>query len=210
MTATHVARGSSHGMKLMQGSSAMRGNPRGRRFVEAVGRMRIKSLDDMAEREMAKQQQRSKQGKFTSAKEFDELVKAMPDPAGEQDGLLADGAWRVLRGVFCVLRSVFYVLCSMICVPRSVTRVTCYVTRVTMIVPRGATMVATLQSQVRCPGGIHAGAAVTALGYKLRGRSGPLPFWWPLPGAGAACIARRVPRSGVVGKHDEHTRIAGR
>lgn len=196
MTATHVARGSSHGMKLMQGSSAMRGNPRGRRFVEAVGRMRIKSLDDMAEREMAKQQQRSKQGKFTSAKEFDELVKAMPDPAGEQDGLLADGAWRVLRGVFCV--------------PRSVTRVTCYVTRVTMIVPRGATMVATLQSQVRCPGGIHAGAAVTALGYKLRGRSGPLPFWWPLPGAGAACIARRVPRSGVVGKHDEHTRIAGR
>jgi len=101
MTATHVARGSSHGMKLMQGSSAMRGNPRGRRFVEAVGRMRIKSLDDMAEREMAKQQQRSKQGKFTSAKEFDELVKAMPDPAGEQDGLLADGAWRVLCSAFC-------------------------------------------------------------------------------------------------------------
>jgi hypothetical protein len=196
MTATHVARGSSHGMKLMQGSSAMRGNPRGRRFVEAVGRMRIKSLDDMAEREMAKQQQRSKQGKFTSAKEFDELVKAMPDPAGEQDGLLADGAWRVLCSVFCVLCSAF---CD-----------TSHVSRVTMIVPRGATMVAALQSQVRCPGGIHAGAAVTALGYELRGRSGPLPFWWPLPGAGAACIARRVPRSGVVGKHDEHTRIAGR
>lgn len=125
MTATHVARGSSHGMKLMQGSSAMRGNPRGRRFVEAVGRMRIKSLDDMAEREMAKQQQRSKQGKFTSAKEFDELVKAMPDPAGEQDGLLADGAWRVLRGVFCVLCSVFYVLRSAFCDTCHVLRDTC-------------------------------------------------------------------------------------
>ena len=125
MTATHVARGSSHGMKLMQGSSAMRGNPRGRRFVEAVGRMRIKSLDDMAEREMAKQQQRSKQGKFTSAKEFDELVKAMPDPAGEQDGLLADGAWRVLRGVFYVLRSVFYDLRSAFCDTCHVLRDTC-------------------------------------------------------------------------------------
>ena len=125
MTATHVARGSSHGMKLMQGSSAMRGNPRGRRFVEAVGRMRIKSLDDMAEREMAKQQQRSKQGKFTSAKEFDELVKAMPDPAGEQDGLLADGAWRVLRGVFCVLRSVLYDLRSAFCDTCHVLRDTC-------------------------------------------------------------------------------------
>jgi hypothetical protein len=96
MTATtHVACVArvTHGM--MQGVGTTRRNAQ-RRLV-LLRRMRVKSLDDMAEREMAKQQQRSKQGKFTSAKEFDELVKAMPDPAGEEDGLLADGAW-----CFCV------------------------------------------------------------------------------------------------------------
>lgn len=68
---------------------------------------RVKSLDDMAEREMAKQQQKQRsQGKFTSAKEFDELVKAMPDPAGEQDGLLADGT-----SFLCLFRLVYMLVC---------------------------------------------------------------------------------------------------
>ena len=90
-----VARGT-HGM--MQGVGPTRGNAQ--RRLGLLRRMRVGSLDDMAEREMAKQQQRSKQGKFTSAKKFDELVKAMPDPAGEQDGLLADGAWFCFLGCF--------------------------------------------------------------------------------------------------------------
>lgn len=49
----------------------------------------VRSLDDMAEREMAKRKQQSKYS--ASQKEFEELVKAIPDPAREQDGLLADG-----------------------------------------------------------------------------------------------------------------------
>lgn len=49
----------------------------------------VRSLDDMAEREMAKRKQQNKYS--TSQKEFEELVKAIPDPAREQDGLLADG-----------------------------------------------------------------------------------------------------------------------
>ncbi|KAI8102536.1 hypothetical protein M9435_006134 [Picochlorum sp. BPE23] len=49
------------------------------------------SLDDMAEREMAKRKS-SSSSKYSSAsqKEFEDLVKAIPDPAEEQDGLLAD------------------------------------------------------------------------------------------------------------------------
>jgi len=51
------------------------------------------SLDDMAEREMAKRKSPSS-SKYSSAsqKEFEDLVRAIPDPAEEQDGLLADGA----------------------------------------------------------------------------------------------------------------------
>ena len=49
----------------------------------------VRSLDDMAEREMAKRKQQNKYS--TSQKEFDDLVKAIPDPAREEDGLLADG-----------------------------------------------------------------------------------------------------------------------
>ena len=57
------------------------------------------SLDDMAEREMAKQQRKQHGGESSgrafysaSQKEFDDLVKAIPDPASEEDSLLADGA----------------------------------------------------------------------------------------------------------------------
>ena len=49
----------------------------------------VRSLDDMAEREMAKRKQQNKYS--TSQKELDDLVKAIPDPAREEDGLLADG-----------------------------------------------------------------------------------------------------------------------
>jgi hypothetical protein len=57
------------------------------------------SLDDMAEREMAKQQRKQQGGESSgrsfysaSQKEFDDLVRAIPDPASEEDSLLADGA----------------------------------------------------------------------------------------------------------------------
>jgi hypothetical protein len=48
-------------------------------------------LDDMAERELAKRKSSNGPKYSATQKEFDELVKAIPDPAGEQDSLLADG-----------------------------------------------------------------------------------------------------------------------
>jgi len=61
------------------------------------------SLDDMAEREMAKLRSKKSRNEPSSSsssqkkdqfrpsqKEFDDLVKAMPDPANVQDSLLAD------------------------------------------------------------------------------------------------------------------------
>lgn len=65
------------------------------------------SLDDMAEREMAKRKS-SSSSKYSSAsqKEFEDLVRAIPDPADEQDGLLADGA--------CVLLLVLLLLWIML------------------------------------------------------------------------------------------------
>lgn len=60
------------------------------------------SLDDMAEREMAKLRSKKPRNEPSSSssqkkdqfrpsqKEFDDLVKAMPDPANVQDSLLAD------------------------------------------------------------------------------------------------------------------------
>ena len=52
----------------------------------------------MAERELAKQSKSSKSKQYTQ-KEFDELTKLMPDPATQQDSLLADGT---LYGCVCV------------------------------------------------------------------------------------------------------------
>ena len=66
----------------------------GRRMKNGLQVCRM-SLDDMAEREMAKRKSSSSSSsKYSSAsqKEFEDLVKAIPDPAEEQDGLLADGA----------------------------------------------------------------------------------------------------------------------
>ena len=57
----------------------------------------VRSLDDMAERELAKQSSKSvKQSKQYTQKEFDELTRLMPDPATQQDSLLADGTLLVL------------------------------------------------------------------------------------------------------------------
>ena len=58
----------------------------------------MRSLDDMAERELAKQSKSSKSKQYTQ-KEFDELTKLMPDPATQQDSLLADGT---LYGCVCL------------------------------------------------------------------------------------------------------------
>ena len=57
----------------------------------------------MAERELAKQSKSSKSKQYTQ-KEFDELTKLMPDPATQQDSLLADGT---LYGCVCVCLCVF-------------------------------------------------------------------------------------------------------
>lgn len=69
----------------------------GRRMKNGLQVCRM-SLDDMAEREMAKRKS-SSSSKYSSAsqKEFEDLVKAIPDPAEEQDGLLADGACVLLH-----------------------------------------------------------------------------------------------------------------
>ena len=67
------------------------------------------SLDDMAEREMAKLRSKKPRNEPSSSsssqkkeqfrpsqKEFEDLVKAMPDPANVQDSLLADDGACVL------------------------------------------------------------------------------------------------------------------